>query len=413
MLKNYNLEFLYLDKTEYSCQDIGLYIHWPFCISKCPYCDFFSVVNSKISEDFFVDCLLREIDLEKSFFDNKVINSIFFGGGTPSMMQVGNLSKIINKIYCLFNVNQDAEITIEANPGTFDKQKLKDIKSCGINRISVGIQSFQDSGLQFLGRKYDSQVAMSAADSVAKVFENYSFDLIYGYQSQTTVDLVSDLDTLMNFCPPHVSIYQLTFEPGTPFYEKLKCGKLTECSIDEQANFYQLIYEFLLKHNLNLYEISNYSREHFQCIHNLGYWQYYDYVGFGPSACSRITVPSVEENERFSKIAFSKINDVDIWCEKILNLQKPLKNYEILNSHNQIVEFIMMSLRTRFGVNIPRLSKICDFCEVITEEKIMYLKRYDLLEECTKEKFSLNFKGMLCLDHILQFLIQDIVNPDD
>ena len=204
---------------------LAIYIHWPFCVSKCPYCAFNSVAHEVDDELFanFGDALLEELRWSFENFSIESVSSIFFGGGTPSLMQTESIEKILEFLRKNCRVEDNVEISLEANPGTFDRHKLHALKDIGINRLSLGVQSFSDSNLKFLGRIYDGTRARAAAESVAEIFENFSFDFMYGYCVQEKNSLENDLNIAFELACPHMSIYQLTIEPETPFCEKFNC----------------------------------------------------------------------------------------------------------------------------------------------------------------------------------------------
>ena len=378
--------------------DLSIYIHWPFCKSKCPYCDFMSISKNSSEEFYEVEILLLK-DLETSLqeLDVSSIRTIFFGGGTPSLMNAKTISKILNFITKNYKTNSNIEISLEANPATFSKEKLKEIKEVGVNRLSLGIQSFQDKDLKFLGRIYNSEQALKAAEMVTNIFSNYSFDFIYGYQSQSIDDLKNNLLMAVNFGCPHISCYQLTFEEGTPFFRLLQNGKIKQLTEAQEIEFFRYIQDFLERFSFNRYEISNYALKNFESKHNLAYWRYQNYLGVGPSAHSRL----VFNNQKYE---LKKFSDIDKWKS---SLYRNLSTYEyrnILMDYEQLEEIFVMGLRLSEGISIKSLKS--RFSNDILDP---ILKRIDLLSKenlfkKSESQIKLSENGMLKQDSVVEFL---------
>ena len=378
--------------------DLSIYIHWPFCKSKCPYCDFMSISKNSSEEFYEVEILLLK-DLETSLqeLDVSSIRTIFFGGGTPSLMNAKTISKILNFITKNYKTNSNIEISLEANPATFSKEKLKEIKEVGVNRLSLGIQSFQDKDLKFLGRIYNSEQALKAAEMVTNIFSNYSFDFIYGYQSQSIDDLKNNLLMAVNFGCPHISCYQLTFEEGTPFFRLLQNEKIKQLTEAQEIEFFRYIQDFLERFSFNRYEISNYALKNFESKHNLAYWRYQNYLGVGPSAHSRL----VFNNQKYE---LKKFSDIDKWKS---SLYRNLSTYEyrnILMDYEQLEEIFVMGLRLSEGISIKSLKS--RFSNDILDP---ILKRIDLLSKenlfkKSESQIKLSENGMLKQDSVVEFL---------
>ena len=245
-----------------STEPFSLYIHIPYCISKCPYCDFNSHVVSVIPEKDYTEAVVRELDhyvIDSSWAD-RAVQSIFFGGGTPSTFKPASIEAILEHVSKRFHVQTNCEITLEANPGTVDRANFFGYRAAGVNRISVGIQSFQPRLLKFLGRVHSVGEGRTALDVVHQAgFENFSFDLIFANPGQTLQELEADLETALEFQPPHLSVYNLTFEEGTPFHHEHRSGRLQELTEDEEVAMAELIEDRFLTAGLNRYEISNYA----------------------------------------------------------------------------------------------------------------------------------------------------------
>lgn len=267
----------------------SLYIHIPYCVSKCPYCDFNSHVVAAIPEQSYTDRLLRELEHygNAEEWRGRTAQSIFFGGGTPSTFKSESIGKILAWAAATFPIDADCEITLEANPGTVDSEKFFGYHDAGINRISVGVQSFQPKLLEFLGRIHSADEAKLALDTVKQAgFKNFSLDLIYANPGQSLVDLESDLELALEIEPPHLSAYNLTFEEGTPFHHEFRAGRMKSLGEDEEIAMAELIEQKLAQAGLRRYEISNYAHPDYHSRHNVNYWRGGDYLGLGAGAHS-------------------------------------------------------------------------------------------------------------------------------
>jgi putative oxygen-independent coproporphyrinogen III oxidase len=267
----------------------SLYIHIPYCISKCPYCDFNSHVVAEIPETEYVNALGRELEGYGASEDwhGRPVQSIFFGGGTPSTFAPASIGKLLRQVAATFPIQSDCEITLEANPGTMERSNFHGYHEAGVNRISVGVQSFQPRLLKFLGRVHSAEEARQALQTVRHAgFENFSLDLIYANPGQSLRDLEADLNEALAFQPPHLSAYNLTFEEGTPFHHEYHAGRIKSLSEEEEIAMAALIDERLRDAGLRRYEISNYARLGAQARHNVNYWRGGDYLGLGAGAHS-------------------------------------------------------------------------------------------------------------------------------
>lgn len=270
-------------------EPFSLYIHIPYCISKCPYCDFNSHVVADIPERAYTDSLIQELNhyAELDNWRGKTIRSIFFGGGTPSTFHPASIGSILEHVAARWGLLSDCEVTLEANPGTVDSANFQGYRACGVNRISVGVQSFQPRLLKFLGRVHSADEAEKAIRVVqAAGFDNFSLDLIYANPSQTLTDLAVDLETALGFQSPHLSAYNLTIEEGTPFHHEFRSGRIKLLTEEEEIAMAELIEQRLNNAGLHRYEISNYARPGFYSRHNANYWRGGDYLGLGAGAHS-------------------------------------------------------------------------------------------------------------------------------
>jgi oxygen-independent coproporphyrinogen III oxidase len=271
------------------CEPFSLYIHIPYCISKCPYCDFNSHVVAEIPERAYTDSLIQELNhyAELDAWRGRMIQSIFFGGGTPSTFHPASIGSILERVAARWGLLSDCEITLEANPGTVDSANFQGYRACGVNRISVGVQSFQPRLLKFLGRVHSADEAKKAIRVVqAAGFDNFSLDLIYANPSQTLTDLAADLETALSFQSPHLSAYNLTIEEGTPFHHEFRSGRIKLLTEEEEIAMAELIEQKLNNAGMHRYEISNYARPGFYSRHNSNYWRGGDYLGLGAGAHS-------------------------------------------------------------------------------------------------------------------------------
>lgn len=330
---------------------LSVYIHWPFCLSLCPYCDFNSHVANQIDYDIWCDAYIKEISYFEKTIKNRYIQSIFFGGGTPSLMEPKLVEYIINKLGQLGIVDDDTEITLEANPTSYEAKKFKDFKNAGINRVSIGIQSLNDTDLKLLGRKHSVSEALKALDSASELFNNFSFDLIYARPNQSLQDWHDELKRALTITRDHISLYQLTIEKGTPFFAQYKSGQLAMPPTDLSADMYNMTNSILEEHGFNRYEISNYAKPGKECKHNLAYWHYDEYIGIGPGAHGRI-------HENGNIFASMMIHPPTKWLQAVKENGCGIQKNIELSKQEVIEEILMMGLRLKEGLNEQTLIKI-------------------------------------------------------
>ncbi|MBI3418806.1 MAG: coproporphyrinogen III oxidase [Proteobacteria bacterium] len=286
-------------------QPLSLYIHWPFCASKCPYCDFNSHVRENIDEAAWLKAYLSEMEHWAARLGPRCLSTVFFGGGTPSLMNPKTVEKIIDKAVGLFGTGDQGlgtgysppspqslapspEITLEANPTSSEAQKFRDLKSAGVNRLSLGVQALDDAALTFLGRKHNTAEAVSAVAAAAQVFPRFSFDLIYARKGQSVKDWEQELRRALPMADGHLSLYQLTLEPGTGFAARAALGEVFQAQEDEQIEMFEITQSVMEQAGLPGYEISNHAKPGQECRHNLAYWQYGEWLGIGPGAHGRV-----------------------------------------------------------------------------------------------------------------------------
>ena len=328
-----------------SMNTAGIYIHIPFCKTKCIYCDFYSVPGQDERIENFVNTLICEIETCLVDTTKWTFDTIFIGGGTPSLLNAKQMEKIISVLDDKYDLRNVKELSIEANPGEAPKEKLKDFYSLGINRLSVGVQSFKAELLQFLSRSHSAEDAFRTFQSARDAgFENINCDLIYNIPGQLLDDWQSDLDTLVNLNPEHISAYSLTVEQNTKLQE-LVHNKTIIMPVDElQQQFNAITYSTLQKNNYVQYEISNYSQTNRECLHNLHYWQNDFYLGFGPSA-----------HGYNGKKRWNNFSNLDRYISIIKNSNSPIESYDAITEIDKINEIIGFGLRMTIGFEISRI----------------------------------------------------------
>ena len=353
----------------------SFYIHWPFCVSKCPYCDFNSHVQSNIDIQGYTQAYIREIAYFAQQYGKYHITSIYFGGGTPSLMPTSIIANIIDAIGEYFHVPDNIEISLEANPNSADIDNLKNIKATGVNRISIGIQSFNDNNLHFLGRTHDSKEAYAAIDAISRTFDNYSFDLIYALPKQTIRSWQCELQQALQIARHHISLYQLTIEKGTPFYTQYHQGQFTIPDGDIAYDFYQATAEILAQYDLIAYEISNYAKPGYESQHNLNYWHYGNYIGIGAGAHSRINITNHIK-------AITTLHKPDKWLRQTLNSESGIMHINTLSINDSIKEILIMGLRLTKGINIEIFKQklAMDFYDCINQQNLQMLLDEKMLE---------------------------------
>jgi putative oxygen-independent coproporphyrinogen III oxidase len=328
----------------------SLYIHIPYCISKCPYCDFNSHVVAEIPETGYTDTLLRELEYygDQDAWRGRLVQSIFFGGGTPSTFRPQSIGKLLAWVAATFQINADCEITLEANPGTVDSEKFFGYREASVNRISVGVQSFQPRLLKFLGRVHDTDEAKQALRVVKQAgFDNFSFDLIYANPSQTLKELEHDLDTALEFKPPHLSAYNLTFEEGTPFHREYRAGRMQSLNEDDEIAMAELIESKLSAAGLKRYEISNYSRPRWHSRHNVNYWRGGDYLGLGAGAHSYR-----QESDGVTGRRWSNEKGPAKYMELVNRDRHAVIEREEIDREKAAAEFMFLGLRMTVGISM-------------------------------------------------------------
>ena len=379
-------------------KNISIYVHWPFCTSKCPYCDFNSHIKRRIDDNEWGLALTTELNyLFKRYFkkkENYALKSIFFGGGTPSLMDPIIIKKIIKASKNLFNqnINESVEISLEANPGSIFKDKLKDFFNSGINRISIGVQSFNERDLQFLRRDHSVYDAKKAIELSRNIFNNLSFDLIYALPGQTIESWESSLSEAFQFEPDHLSLYQLTIESGTAFDRLYRSGKLFPIRDDLASDMYSVTDKVTNDNHMPAYEISNHSKIFKKCYHNLTYWKGDDWIGIGPGATSRFC----HENKRL-QVDIRK--DPTGWINDVKNKKNGIKSIFNETYRDHLIEKILMGLRLIDGINFNEISSVLDMDAVRKLIDNKYIT-------CNRNVLKATLDGRLRLNSVISEVIK-------
>ena len=378
-------------------QGLALYIHWPFCISKCPYCDFNSHVREQIDHDAWQAALLADMRYEHQVSQNRRISSIFFGGGTPSLMPPRLVAKLIEEADALWGLEERCEITLEANPSSVEASRFSDLASAGVNRVSLGLQSLDDQTLDFLGRAHDVTEGLAALDTAQKNFGRVSFDLIYARPGQSLADWQTELGTALGFGTTPLSLYQLTIERGTRFETLVRTGALVPADDDHCADLFELTQQLTCAAGLPAYEISNHARPGQESRHNLSYWRYDDYIGIGPGAHGRRLNSATERHKK-----------PENFLSAVERNGNGLKVEQALSPQTRAMEALMMGLRLAEGVDLAVLENKTGLTatDIIDMHEVEKLSSAGFME-ANADRLMVSMKGMPLLDAILPKIISD------
>lgn len=362
---------------------LGLYIHVPFCAQKCYYCDFNSYkIKSNEKEDYLIN-IEKEMKFYKEEFKDKYFDTVFFGGGTPSILKIDELRKLVNYMFENFNIKKDAEITIECNPGTINKEKLKAIKEMGINRLSIGLQATQNYHLKSIGRIHTyEEFEKNYYDAIDVGLTNINVDLMYALPNQKEEEWKETLDKIIKLNPSHISAYSLILEEGTKLYDMYENNEFNLLDEDTDIDMYEYTINTLKKYGYNQYEISNYAKKGKECKHNVIYWKCDNYLGLGPGASGYI-----------NDVRYSNIEDLNEYNNKINQNIKPISEENKLSEKDKIEEFIFMGLRMNEGINLEVFKERfkVDFYELYKDVLDKLLERE--LIKLDKFNLSLTQKG--------------------
>ena len=330
----------------------GVYVHWPFCLSKCPYCDFNSHVrHAAIDEDRFARAFAREIETTAARVPGRQVSSIFLGGGTPSLMRPETVGAVLDAIAKHWRLDDGVEVTLEANPTSVEAARFAGYRAAGVNRVSLGVQALDDASLKQLGRLHSVREALDAVAIARKAFERYSFDLIYARPDQTPDMWAAELQLAINEAAEHLSLYQLTIEEGTPFFGLYTAGKLKMPNEATARALYDVTQEVCAHHGLPAYEISNHARKGAECRHNLVYWRGEEYAGIGPGAHGRLDI----NGSRHATMAEKR---PEAWLMRVEANGHGVITNDVLNSAERADEFLLMGLRLVEGIDPRRYAAL-------------------------------------------------------
>jgi putative oxygen-independent coproporphyrinogen III oxidase len=324
---------------------LALYIHWPFCVSKCPYCDFNSHVRESVDHDTWLKALLADMAYEAAMTQGRPLTSIFFGGGTPSLMPPATVAELIKSAEERWGFADTVEITLEANPSSVEAARFADLAAAGVNRVSLGLQSLDDSALAFLGRAHSVAESLNALTIAQRHFGRVNIDLIYARPDQTEAQWQAELERAIAFGTDHMSLYQLTIEPGTRFETMVRTGHFVPADDDEAATLYEVTRELTKAAGIPAYEISNHAKPGSESRHNLSYWRYDDYIGIGPGAHGRRLKSATQRHKK-----------PENFLSAVERNAHGISSEEVLDSSTRATEALLMGFRLAEGVNLQRLS---------------------------------------------------------
>jgi len=371
----------------------GVYVHWPFCASKCPYCDFNSHVHrGPFDEDAYVRAYEREIAYAAELTPGRIVQSIFFGGGTPSLMSPSATGRIIDAIASHWAVEDGAEITLEANPTSVEVDRFRGFRTAGVNRVSLGVQSLRPGPLAELGRLHTVDQAVAAVRVAQSVFERSSFDLIYARPKQTLEDWEDELKEALWMAQGHISLYQLTIEQGTRYFDLHRAGKLQMPDEDLSADFYELTQELTAEAGMPAYEISNHARPGQESQHNMLYWRYGEYAGIGPGAHGRLMINNQRHATAAEKMPFD-------WQKKVVAKGHGMVVDDVLTWEEQGDEYLVMGLRLKEGISPSRFTAISG--RQISARQIDTLKGYGFVETLPNGNIRVTDRGWPVLDAVV------------
>ena len=371
----------------------GIYVHWPFCLSKCPYCDFNSHVRSEpVDEKRFVAAITAELAHRAALTTGRMVRSVYFGGGTPSLMKAASVAAILEAIGRLWKKGPQVEVTLEANPSSVEAGRFRDYRAVGVNRVSIGVQSFNDADLKMLGRLHTGAEASAALDVAASVFERYSFDLIYARPQQSVKAWRTELKAALARGSDHLSLYQLTIEPDTMFERLNFAGKLPMPDADMGRAFWDATQELTAAAGLPPYEVSNHARPGAESRHNLIYWRYGEYVGVGPGAHGRIVTPK-------GRRAQATERHPEMWLTVVEADGHALVEDEILSSEEQGDEFLLMGLRLSEGIEPARFEAVAG--RRLDPARISSLVSEGMVEVTPAGRLRVSAEGFPVLDAVV------------
>ena len=375
----------------------GIYVHWPFCQAKCPYCDFNSHVSREVDQTRWLRAYLSELDRYAQLTPNRIISSIFFGGGTPSLMNPNIVAEILAHIARLWPQANDLEVTLEANPGSVEAGRFNAYRQGGVSRVSMGIQALNNQDLHRLGRIHTVEEALKAFEIARTAFDRVSFDLIYARQNQTPQDWRAELEQALSFAIDHISLYQLTIEDGTAFGDRYRIGKLRGLpGDDDAAEMYEITQEVTAKHGFPAYEVSNHAAFGAESRHNSLYWRYGDYIGIGPGAHGRVT-----QNGR--RHATEAIRMPNAWLDAAERGNAD-KVFDPLTRDDEASEFLLMGLRLYDGIDLGRYKNLSG--HALPTKKIQDLADMGMITQ-SQNRLQVTAQGMMVLNAVIEHLLPD------
>jgi len=371
----------------------GVYIHWPFCLSKCPYCDFNSHVRREpIDEPRFVRAFTAEIAATAARVPDRTVSTIFFGGGTPSLMQPATVGSILDAIAKHWRVAPDVEVSLEANPTSVEASRFRGYRTAGVNRVSLGVQALDDRVLAELGRMHTSREALDAVGIARSIFDRYSFDLIYARPRQDPKDWAAELTRALAEAGDHLSLYQLTIEEDTPFAALHAAGKLAIPDDDLGRALYDTTQEICAAHGLPAYEISNHARPGGECRHNLVYWRGHEYAGIGPGAHGRLDIDG-------TRYATATEKRPEAWLMRVEANGHGLITDDPLTREDMADEFLLMGLRLAEGIDIARFRALAG--RSLDPARIAMLHEHGLVETTADGRLRVTLPGFPVLDAVV------------
>jgi len=376
-------------------EPIALYVHWPFCVSKCPYCDFNSHVRASIDSDAWRAALLSDLAHEAALNGGRRLSSIFFGGGTPSLMPPDIVGALIDAATRHWRPTGDIEITLEANPSSVEAARFADLAAAGVNRVSLGLQSLENEALHFLGRAHDVREGLAALEVAQSTFGRVNFDLIYARPGQSLADWESELARGLSFGTDHLSLYQLTIEPGTRFATLVAQGKLNPTDPDHAADLYEQTQAMTAAAGIPAYEISNHARPGQESRHNLTYWRYGDYVGVGPGA-----------HGRRDGLATLRHRKPENWMTAVTRNGHGLQGEEPLDGRDRAREALLMGLRLAEGVDLDRIARLSGLPVdmLVDRDAVARIAGHGMIRQ-DGQRLRVDPAGMLLLDAILPEIV--------
>ncbi len=386
-----------VERVDDGAEALALYVHWPFCVSKCPYCDFNSHVRGSVDQEEWRAALLRDLAHEAAEVPEGVVGSIFFGGGTPSLMPPETVAAIIAAAERHWGFAPGIEISLEANPSSVEASRFADLAAAGVNRVSLGLQSLDDQALRFLGRAHDASEGLAALETARRSFDRVSFDLIYALPGQSEADWREELARALSLGTGHLSLYQLTIEPGTRFAALAAKGELPETDPDHAACLYEITQAMTEAAGLPAYEISNHARPGEESRHNLAYWRYRPYLGVGPGAHGRRRGAVTQRHKK-----------PENWLAALARNGHGIAEESLISPADRGVEALLMGLRLREGVDLDRIAETAETepRSLVDSDAVNRLSEQGLMVS-QANRLRVTPAGMLLLDAILAQIVRN------